>query len=704
MGIVDSLREENRNGTDQGRGIISSILGTEKRGKKGATIGEFDGFLDWLVNGGGTAGVNVTEATALKHMAVFACVKILAESIASLPLHTYERLKPRGKRPAHEYWLYPILHDSPNPEMTAQEYREAAVGHIAGWGNHFSEIERSVSTGEIVALWPLNPAKMEQVTRDPATDQIIYKYRLPNNTLHTFPRRRIWHLKAFSHDGFLGISPIRQGAETIGVSMAAEQYAARFFSQADAPPHVLTHPSTISDPAQERLKKDWRATYSGLSNAHRIAILEEGMDLKTIGIKPEDAQLLASRRFQLADVARIYRIPLHMLNELERATFSNIEHQSLEFVIFTLLPWLTRIEQSISLNLLPPRDRAKYYSKHLVSGLARGDLKTRYEAYAIGRQWGWLTINMILELEEMNPIGPEGDVHMVPMNMYPAELMSESQPLEHTARYLKSIGIEPPGEHGQAGANSKQIPDLRHSQRSIQGRNRIIGSYRRLFELAAGRLVRRQVIEIKRAVKKYLEKRALEDFQGWLNAFYADLTPLIEQQMAPVFRSLAETLIPEVGNEIGLEIEFDETHEKFLASYMESFEGRHVSSSRGQIVGIIEKTDPEDLGAAITTRLDEWDEKRAGKMARRETRQAGNAIVKVVYAAAGVEFLRWVAQGSDTCPYCQELDGQVVGINSVFIEGNSDFQPEGAEAPMHVRGSKSHGPLHDGCECTITAA
>lgn len=390
----------------------------------GSTVSRVDDPLNLYWRSSNT-GLSVTETTALSVVAVYACVRILSETVASLPLFLYKRLD-RGKQRAGDHPLYPLLHDVPNPEMNSFTFRETLMAHLVTWGNAYAEIEWDSYT-KVKALWPLRPDRM-QVWRE--NDQIVYKYYLPNSAgMVTLPAYRVWHIPGLGFDGLVGYPPITLAREAIGLSLATEEFGARFFGSGAAPGGVLEHPGKLSKDAQDNLRKSWNEMHSGLSNQHRLAILEEGMKWNKIGIPPDDAQFLETRKFQKNEIASFFHIPPHMIGDLERATFSNIEEQALEFVVYTMRPWLVRWEQSINQKLLNPDERADYFAEFLVDGLLRGNIQARYQAYATGRQWGWLSANDIRELENQNPLpGEEGDIYLNPMNMVPAlQLLQTAQ-------------------------------------------------------------------------------------------------------------------------------------------------------------------------------------------------------------------------------------------------------------------------------------
>ena len=362
--------------------------------------------------GTSSSGKSVNEKTALQTTAVYACVRILAETIASLPLHTY-RYSQSGKEKAETHPLYYLLHSEPNPEMTSFVFRETLMGHLLLWGNAYAQIIRN-GRGTVMALYPLLPNKM-LVNR---TDQgiLYYQYEKDGQT-YFLSNQDVLHVPGLGFDGLIGYSPIAMAKNAIGMAIATEEYGAKFFANGANPGGVLEHPGVVKDPA--RVRDSWNAVYQGSGNAHRVAVLEEGMKFQSIGIPPEQAQFLETRKFQLNEIARIFRIPPHMIGDLEKSSFSNIEQQSLEFVMYTLDPWVVRWEQAMQRALLSEGEKRQYFVKFNVDGLLRGDYQSRMNGYAVGRQNGWLSSNDIRELENLNRISSEegGDLYLINGNM-----------------------------------------------------------------------------------------------------------------------------------------------------------------------------------------------------------------------------------------------------------------------------------------------
>ena len=362
--------------------------------------------------GSTTSGKTVNERTALQTTAVYACVRILSETLASLPLHLY-KYTDSGKEKATDNPLYRLLHDEPNPEMTSFVLRETLMSHLLLWGNAYAQVIRD-GRGQILALYPLLPEKMEIDRLD--SGELYYEYQTDKGKV-ILRKEEVLHIPGLGFDGIKGQSPIAMAKNAIGMAIATEEYGAKFFSNGANPGGVLEHPGVVKDP--KRVRDSWNAVYQGSSNSHRVAVLEEGMKFTPIGIPPEQAQFIATRKFQINEIARIFRIPPHMIGDLEKSSFSNIEQQSLEFVKYTLDPWVVRWEMALQKALLSPTEKEEYFIKFNVDGLLRGDYQSRMSGYSVGRQNGWLSANDIRELENLNLIPKElgGDLYLINGNM-----------------------------------------------------------------------------------------------------------------------------------------------------------------------------------------------------------------------------------------------------------------------------------------------
>lgn len=374
-----------------------------------------------FLNGTSSSGKAVNERSAMQMTAVYSCVRILSEALAGLPLHLYRYKPDGGKEKATDHPLYHLLHDEPNPEMSSFVFRETLMTHLLLWGNAYAQIIRN-GKGEVVALYPLMPNRMT-VDRD-QNGQLYYKYRTTSDdaptmegSVVTLPPSQVLHIPGLGFDGVVGYSPIAMAKNAIGMAIACEEYGAKFFANGAAPGGVLEHPGTIKDP--QRVRESWQSTFGGSGNANKIAVLEEGMKYTPISISPEQAQFLETRKFQINEIARIFRVPPHMVGDLEKSSFSNIEQQSLEFVKYTLDPWVVRWEQTLFRALFSDKEKKEYFFKFNLEGLLRGDYATRMSGYATARQNGWLSANDIRELENLDRIPAEdgGDLYLINGNM-----------------------------------------------------------------------------------------------------------------------------------------------------------------------------------------------------------------------------------------------------------------------------------------------
>jgi HK97 family phage portal protein len=393
--------------------IFQGIFKARDKPKDALGGGRYDFFF-----GSTSSGKPVNEHTAIQMTAVYSCVRILSETLAGLPLHVYKYNDSGGKEKYLKHPLYKLLHDEPNPEMTSFAFRETLMSHLLLWGNAYAQIIRNAK-GEVISLYPLMPNKMT-VDRD-ANGRLFYLYQRSSEDVPSLGKDNqvylapadVLHIPGLGFDGLVGYSPIAMAKNAVGLAIATEEYGAKFFANGAAPGGVLEHPGTIKDP--QKVKESWNAAYQGSANSHRVAVLEEGMKYQPIGISPEQAQFLETRKFQINEIARIFRVPPHMLADLEKSSFSNIEQQSLEFVKYTLDPWVVRWEQSMCRALLSDSEKPTVFIKFNVDGLLRGDYESRMSGYATARQNGWMSANDIRELENLDRIPAElgGDLYLI---------------------------------------------------------------------------------------------------------------------------------------------------------------------------------------------------------------------------------------------------------------------------------------------------
>lgn len=395
---------------------MNIFQGIFKARDKPKNLGGGTSFL-W---GGSSSGKVVNEKTAMQMTAVYSCVRILSEAIAGLPLFVYKYGNDGSKDKYLDHPLWRVLHDEPNPEMTSFVFRETMMNHLLLTGNAYAQIIRN-ARGDVVALYPLMPDRMT-VDRD-SQGRLYYRYRKNSDDAPEVSRNKpsdvilapsdVLHILGLGFDGLVGYSPIAMAKNAVGLAIAAEEYGAKFFANGAAPSGVLEHPGTIKDP--ERIRQSWQSTFGGSVNSNKIAVLEEGLKYTPIAISPEQAQFLETRKFQINEIARIFRVPPHMLADLEKSSFSNIEQQSLEFVKYTLDPWVVRWEQAMNKSLLLESEKRDVFTKFNVDGLLRGDYASRMTGYATARQNGWMSANDIRQLENLDRIPAElgGDLYLI---------------------------------------------------------------------------------------------------------------------------------------------------------------------------------------------------------------------------------------------------------------------------------------------------
>lgn len=357
------------------------------------------------------AGKRVSPQLAMQLTAVFGCVRVLAESVGMLPCSLYEQLD-RGSKKAIKERLYKLLSVKPNGYMTPQEFWELLIACLCLRGNFFAY--KVMALGEVVELLPLDPGSV--VAKLNSQWEPVYQVTFPDGSSDTLSQKEIWHVRIFTLDGLNGLSPIAYARQAIGLGMATEEHGSRLFSNGAVTSGVLETDQTLSDEAFNRLKTDFEDRHQGLANAHKPMILEMGLKWNQISLSAEDAQFLETRKFQLEEICRIFRVPMHLVQNTDRATFNNIENLGIGFINYSLVPYLTRIEQRINLGLVKASKQGQLYAKFNVGALLRGDMKSRFEAYATAINWGMYSPNDCLELEDRNP-RPGGDVYLTPMNM-----------------------------------------------------------------------------------------------------------------------------------------------------------------------------------------------------------------------------------------------------------------------------------------------
>ncbi|MEU2450064.1 phage portal protein [Streptomyces sp. NPDC012765] len=661
-----------------------------------ATAGPLSGMAtpekwveDWFRGGtANSAGIRVDQDTALTYAPLFAGVRVISEDLAGLPLHLYERLVPRGKERARTHPLYALLHDQPNPMMTSVQLRETLQGHALTWGNGVAQLVTHPRTGVIEEIWPLRPDRLRICVRRTGAGSFerVYQYRDEVNGISaTLLADEVLHIGGLGFDGVRGYNVVEHAANAIGLGLATEHFGAKFFSNNSAPGGALSHPGNLSPEARKRMATDWENIHSGIDRAHRVAILEEGVTWQQVGIPNDAAQFLETRRMQVTEIARWLRIPPHKIGDLERATFSNIEQQQLDYVASALNVWLVRWEQAILTQLLLPEERERYYAEHLVDSLLRGDTLTRFQAYAIGRQWGWLSANDIRDRENENPV-EGGDDYLVPMNMIPA---GRARTREDRAAYVRARLLA-----GRSGAVRASLTE--------QYGARIRASDEAIAALEAekvGALIAEHLVP----ERGRLRTRSVSGFLAALGVLYSTEGPITEALAAawlPLFTAYAADVATDAADEVGHEEDVDLS--VWARAYTLAHVAYQVASSLGQLSKITQSKDtPEDIVAGVLERLQKWQAERPEQTARWETSQLPNAAARETWKAAGVTQVKWVARGSEHCPYCTKLDGTVREIDLPFVAKGAEVEGDEENEKLVAKRDTFHPPVHPGCQCEL---
>lgn len=561
----------------------------------------------------------MNEITALNYSAVWAAVNVIASAVASLPLILYRRLPDGGKERYTGHPLYRLLHDEPNSEMTSLVFRETLQAHVLTWGNGYAEIERDGS-GRPVALWPLDPSRVQPIREG---GRLHYRFTNENGTQVILASRDVLHVPGLSFDGLCGYSPIAKARESIGLGLATERFGSAFFGQGSTFGGVLTSPHKLTQLQKDDIREAIDKHHKGVDRANKFLVLSDGFKFDRLGIPPDDAQFLETRKFQITEVARWFNLPPHKLKDLDRATFSNIEHSSIEFVSDTLRPWLVRWEQEINRKLIAPLERTQQFAEHLVDGLLRGDITSRYAAYAVGTQHGWLSANDIRGFENLNPIDG-GNTYLVPVNMIPIDRMDEyadrlvalPRRADGTPTPLEDIG-DSTDENKEARAlvtaatearqqAESQLLEARDARSALEAQlsdarqsdtdraAAFLAAERALITETMRRMVDRETERIRRAGTSPEKIRAILSEDG----FYNGHTALMERALCDTVRMhLAWT-------------RSDADPSTVTASYVES----HIAESRAQLQAILDG-EADDIAPSIGALLERWERDRPTTLA-----------------------------------------------------------------------------------------
>ena len=644
--------------------FLKRLFGKEDRTM---TLRDRDGWEN-ILGSPTSSGVNVTPARAMAVPAALSAIRLLSESVASLPLVLYRKDRDEGRERAADHPLHRLLHGSPNDRQTAFQFREAIMLGLLCHGNGYALIDWQ-ENGQPSALWPIE-ANRVSIDQDVHTGKITYKVNTGTGQQQLSPDQ-ILHIPGLCFDGLRGYSIIYAAREALGSAISELAHGATYFKNAAMPSGVLVHPGKLSEPAASSLKKTWNTAYGNPGQAHRTALLEEGLKFEPVTLNNRDSQWLESRAFSVKEVARIFRVPPHLLGDLERASYSSIEAQNLEYLTYTLRPWLSRIEQAINLKLLTPKEQKSLYAEFLTNDLLRADSKTRFDSYEVALRSGWLNINEVRRMENL-PGVDGGDTHFFQLNTAPLEAVKD-----------------PPEPAQEATREAKKEIEYRSTSRD-KNRAKIEAAVRELLQEEQG------------AILAQIGDNATEDqIREVLQQYYEDRPPAVKEKMKPLFAGMAARLQQAAAAKARAAAWTQEELAPFVDDYADNFSRKHAGIGLAMAYVAASALEPktallETFEAALDTR--------PAKAAHLESTALAAETELETYKRAGVTKLIWRAE-PDACDFCSQLNGKVVGIGEAFVQAGEEIPgPGGQAAGLTARSPRISPPLHLGCQCEILPA
>lgn len=494
-------------------------------------------WIEYMTGSGAYAGKTMTEAGVMNISAVYCAVNLISDSIKSMPLILYRR-DDDGKTRDEGHPAHYVAKRRPNPYTTPSRFKKQLQLWSLLWGNGYAEIERR-NGGEPVALWLIHPNRVKPEVEK--SGYVRWKVANDSGTFTYIEDINMLHIMGPSSDGVTGMSIVSRARDSFGLAAAAELYGRRFFSNSAIPSGVIEHPGPLKDLARENLRRSWEKMHSG-ENQGKVAILEEGMKFQNIGMPSKDAQFLETRQFQVVEIARWFNVPPHKLKDLERATFSNIEEQNIEYVQDCIMPLAIDFEEECNRKLLSEDEQETYFFEFLADGLLRANIATRYAAYAVARQWGWMSANDILRKENMNTLeGDQGDIYLVPMNMVPADRVDDvidKQTATDNASTFTPQTPEPPPDDGN-GEDEDESPDANKPDVP-----KIAQAFAPVFADVYGRMLTKESKAAERAAKNEAT------FGAWIDRFYADHELLVRDALIPACEACAAAVMAASGMDL----------------------------------------------------------------------------------------------------------------------------------------------------------
>ena len=668
------------------RAVLPSLGQLEERQSEGA-LDDFWYTPAWMHGRGGKVQ---SPEDALGLSAWWNAIAIIAGTMGSLPLKLYRK---EGERrvAVRDDPRYRLMFRRPNGWQTAFEWREMAQGHLLVRGNHYSRIIRD-QLGRPIAIVPLHPDRVQPEVRG---GEIAYRFRAPNGGDELIRMRDMLHLRGLGSNGVTGYSVVAVARESLGYSLQLERFGSQFIENKGRPGGILQSDEVLQKEQRRELGEQWDRMFQG-GGLGKTAVIDSGLKWQQVGFSNEDAQWLGSRSHQVTEIARWTNLPPHFLKDLTRATFSNIEEQAIEFVVHTIRPWAERWEQRLDCMLLSEAEQGEFGFKFSLEALLRGDAASRGAFYQLLFNMGAITPNEIRAKEEMNPHRAGGDQAFVQVNLMPLDQAAEPFAAVDSSLDRALGGTEEARVLAAPAAESFE----ERSVRSVASRRRIMNTYQRLMEDAAGRIVHREVQDLRRILDA-VDDGDVDEFLRRLDIFAEGLPPAVRTTMGPVLATYIDLVAADASDEVELEEVPQESVDRFRSSYVERLAAGHTSET----VGRLRNTALETQGGAFANvhrMLDRWEENRAAEIGLRHVVAAGAGAARMIYTMGRFDTV-WVTVG-DSCPYCRKLAGRAVGPGERFLNAGDSIDPEDGESePLTVRRAIGHPPAHSGCDCTVAS-
>lgn len=655
---------------------------------------------DALFGSKSPSGSTVNLNTAVSVPAVWSAVRVLADSLSSLPFHLRERVPGGGTRDAENHPVFRVLYVAPNPRQTPREFWGALHACVALRGNAYAQVVRDRG-GRVRELLPLHPARVRPVLND--AGDLAYLYLRPDGSTRLFDAGELLRLHGLSFDGVEGISPLTAHRRALGLAIDSEESAARFYGNGARPGLSIKLPDGIklSEEARVQLKAELAREFEGSQNAFRTMVLDQGADVSQIGLAPGDMQFLESRTMQVRELARVFRVPPHLLGDMADATFSNVEQMGQEFVTYSLMPHVVAAEQAVRRDLLSEAEQLAYTPKLNVSALLRGDAQTRASFYSTMTQNGLMTSNEARALEDLNPSEQAGaDALRVQSALTPLELLGTTPnqgnppPANNGDERSQPVAVEvtatPPEPDGFLPAPEETRAEPAHTARLDAHE-----SIKETLTDAASELLGAELPVLRKLAD---EAGTLTELRIGVEDFYLSRREVTRETLAPALRAALVRVAEAAAAEVGKELTRDASFERFVDGVVDARATRWVRNGRKQMLDLAEEDEPR---AAITERLDGWEESRASTYATKQSTELGGAAAQHTWAALGVAAVTWRTLG-DNCPICNSFNGK-----TMRLAGGDAFAKEGAFLPgrnggLTVKRTTRHPPIHNGCDCYMT--